>query len=382
METGDHDNQRKNKQAPGELEGPDQKRLKRDSQDKRTIYVFFGDCKLPIAFYPGTKTNELVALILKGLRLPQLPEAATFLDEEGHLFALSSYMPDGASVFLQYEPSNAMTRPTSNAMHIDTVTDRSAATTTGTLATTISTVREQAPGTDPTTLLACAYWLLVHQKQPLIPECTSLLLCTLYNLYASETQCSWNLAQSCNVRAIDLLLHRRIASVGDWPYRCTSLGGIAHQQPDVCVWRVQFAGLSNQSLCGYFHLGLVFDDERGLVEGNPRSTLVPCIPQPSQSRCYDVILDMRTPQRLAMHMVDVPGRHLYRCLLNPHKLPSPNNPLNLVLWSKHRLQAQIVHYRSLAAGDDVASCLSTMTARPLMWRAYSHDHTTIQDECS
>ena len=437
---------RKTKQSPEEIQQGDEKRVKLSSSasstttgNKRTINVFYLDCKLPLSFYPGTVTLELVALILKGLRLPMGSEAAcTFLDEEGHLTALSSFMDDGASIFLKYEPSAAATtiaktkprrnnRPVSSSTSSDDSSDDSSTTTSSSEDDTTTT------DNDDSTIDECSdeddddgeILEIKEVKQPKEPketktmgrtselrynivdpyhqlaviwlslmsisgtaeqiindttgklvtdDVTRLLFASVWRLFLADDIRRWDIVAGNNVVATDLL-QRRLATINDQPYRCMSAGGIT-QGGQIYAWRLQFSGVTCKEMVGYFHIGVVFPDEHGLIQANPHTTLMPCVALASHSRCYDVIIDTRPSALPSMHLVDVPGRYLYRGMLQAGKLPRPDRPLRLAIWSKHPLQAQIVDF---CRGGELSEGRRP-TGMPYAVRTFAYNYTRVHDE--
>jgi hypothetical protein len=398
------------------LEEPESKRAK-TTTTKRTINVFYQDIKLPIAFYPGTKTRELVTLILKGMRLPLAPDGrnedlVTFSDEEGHMTALSSYVDDGASLLMQYRaPSYSVSSDSTTTTDDDDETSdldsffSSSTTTTMTedddddidstvtddddtviYPTTTTTTTDEERALEVTRIrckggeailqhLCFVRWAMKHIADiSAVADAVSHIVLALCNLYEFDAAMQWDFPQATRYTSVDESC--QVASTqGDWPYVCTTLGGITEPNA-VFRWRVSFSGIASHC-AGYLHLGVVYDDERGLIDCNPAMSLMPSIQGYSQRRVYDVIIDTR-PQSCAMHLVDVPGLYLYCTPLN--RLPAADRPLRLAVWTKLSNQVTIEAFHRYS-GSHLRSRSITLllpSGQPLCASEFAYRHTTVQ----
>lgn len=406
-------NDRKTKESPVVLEEPESKRARTTTTTKRTINVFYQDTKLPIAFYPGTKTRELVTLILKGMRLPLAPDGrnedlVTFSDEEGHMTALSSYVDDGASLLMQYRaPSYSMSSDTTSTStstdddtsDLDSFFSSSTTTTEGDEADFTDTVdddtviyqtddkedralevtRIRCKGGEAALQHLCfVRWAMKHSDISVVADAVYHIVLALCNLYEFDTAMQWDFQQATRYTSVEESCQVASTQGYYWPYVCTTLGGIT--EPNyVFRWRVSFSGIANDC-AGYLHLGVVYDDERGLIGSNPgwpAMSLMPSIQGYSHRRVYDVIIDTR-PQSCAMHLVDVPGLYLYCTPLN--RLPATDRPLRLAVWTKLSNQVTIEAFHRysgshLRSGSSIALLPSD---QPLCVSEFAYRHTTVQ----
>ena len=194
------------------------------------------------------------------------------------------------------------------------------------------------------------YFVLVSSDQ-LVPDLVSHICALLCDLFARDNLLRWAVGPGVkNFVSVDETC-RIGETVFEWPYSGVTRMGIT-ETGRIDRWRVRFSGIEWVAV-GYLYLGVVSTDELSIVEYDPRSTLIPAIARPSRSHHYDVIVDTRPGRPPQMHIIDLTPpfwMYLYCAHLNLAKLPSPENPLLLVVFSQIPMQVTL---ESFASGTDV-----------------------------
>lgn len=273
------------------------------SEERKEMTIHFGDSTIPVQFTEKEEPKEIIKRILRSLRLPIDSRCGlSFMNEKGFVIKLSAFLPDNTQLAMLYNP-------------VFVGEDG----------------KEEVEKVPHQSLLL---WLILHLHSEVPSEVLQLIKIYLNQLFKREYYC-WDVENALEMHGMDTLGTSIKTSSTAWPFAATTITGVSSKNQSIC-WRVQFSGVP-PSHVGYLRIGVLYNDEVGLLKLNPPISTLPSIAKESRSRIYDVIV-----QDGLLLILEVPNQVIFKGRLNTNRHPTPECPLLLAVWSKINMCVTII----------------------------------------